>query len=162
MGPLGWQETVFLFVLALVLFGPKKLPELGKTVGKALTEFRRASSELKATFDREMHQIERENESLVSETSKHVNEINQSYDYTYYDSEGYGNDPYSYDGYSNPDTASTSTVGTTETAGAEVPAEPQTLGAGMRVARGQAFAQQSEASVPAAAEAGPAETETKA
>ena len=54
MGPLGWQETVFIFFLALLLFGPKKLPELGRTLGKAMTEFRRASSELKATFDREM------------------------------------------------------------------------------------------------------------
>ena len=35
MGPLGWQETVFIFLLALLFFGPKKLPELGKTIGKA-------------------------------------------------------------------------------------------------------------------------------
>ena len=52
MGPLGWPETVFIFFLALILFGPKKLPELGRTVGKALTEFRRASTELKATLRR--------------------------------------------------------------------------------------------------------------
>ena len=51
MGPLGWQETIFILVLALLIFGPKKLPELGKTIGKAMTEFRRASSELKSTFD---------------------------------------------------------------------------------------------------------------
>ena len=43
MGPLGWPETVFIFFLALILFGPKKLPELGRTVGKALTEFRIAA-----------------------------------------------------------------------------------------------------------------------
>ena len=35
MGPLGWQETVFIFLLALLIFGPKKLPELGKTAAKA-------------------------------------------------------------------------------------------------------------------------------
>ena len=64
MGPLGWQETVFIFILALLLFGPKKLPELGRTLGKAITEFRRASNELKATFDREMKSLEAENESL--------------------------------------------------------------------------------------------------
>jgi sec-independent protein translocase protein TatA len=34
MGPLGWQETVFIFVLALLIFGPKKLPELGKTLAR--------------------------------------------------------------------------------------------------------------------------------
>ena len=62
MGPLGWPETVFIFFLALILFGPKKLPELGRTVGKALTEFRRASNELKSTFDREMKNLEQETE----------------------------------------------------------------------------------------------------
>ena len=37
MGPLGWQEMMVIFVLALLIFGPKKLPELGKTIGKAMT-----------------------------------------------------------------------------------------------------------------------------
>jgi TatA/E family protein of Tat protein translocase len=50
MGPLDWPEIVFIFVLALLLFGPKKLPELGRTLGRAMTEIRRASNELKATF----------------------------------------------------------------------------------------------------------------
>ena len=57
MGPLGYQEAIFIFVLALLVFGPKKLPELGKTVGKAMTEFRRASNELKSTWNREMEAI---------------------------------------------------------------------------------------------------------
>jgi len=60
MGPLGWQETIFIFVLALLVFGPKKLPELGKTLGKAMTEFRRATNDLKGTWDREMAAMERE------------------------------------------------------------------------------------------------------
>ena len=51
MGPVGVQEMIVIFLVALVLFGPKKLPELGKTIGKAITEFRRAQSELKSTFD---------------------------------------------------------------------------------------------------------------
>ena len=79
MGPLGWQETVFIFLLALLVFGPKKLPELGKTIGKAMTEFRRASNELKATFDREMSAIERETESIKEETRKVGEEIASSY-----------------------------------------------------------------------------------
>jgi sec-independent protein translocase protein TatA len=63
MGPVGVPEMVVIFLLALVLFGPKKLPELGRMLGKAISEFRRAQSELKATFDREMRNLERETES---------------------------------------------------------------------------------------------------
>jgi TatA/E family protein of Tat protein translocase len=99
MGPLGWQETVFIFLLALLIFGPKKLPELGKTIGKALTEFRRASSELKSTWDREMVNLERENESLKDVTNSYQNEISSatydsSYDSSYYDSGYNGNESY--------------------------------------------------------------------
>ena len=64
MGPIGMQEMVVIFLVALVLFGPKKLPELGKTLAKALTEFRRAQSDLKATFEREMQALEKETDSL--------------------------------------------------------------------------------------------------
>lgn len=60
MGPLGVPEMIFIFVAALVIFGPKKLPELGKQLGKGMAEFRRASTELKSTFQREMDNIERE------------------------------------------------------------------------------------------------------
>ena len=68
MGPIGMQEMVVIFLVALVLFGPKKLPELGKTLAKAITEFRRAQSDLKATFEREMHALEKETESLKEAT----------------------------------------------------------------------------------------------
>jgi len=84
MGPLGWQETLVIFVLALLIFGPKKLPELGKTIGKALTEFRRASSDLKSTWDREMANLERENESVKEMTrsiQSELSEYNSSYSY---------------------------------------------------------------------------------
>lgn len=60
MGPLGVQEMIFIFVAALIVFGPKKLPELGKKLGQGMAEFRRASSELKSTFQREMDNIDRE------------------------------------------------------------------------------------------------------
>ena len=68
MGPIGMQEMVVIFLVALVLFGPKKLPELGKTLAKAMTEFRRAQSDLKATFEREMQSLEKETESLKEAT----------------------------------------------------------------------------------------------
>jgi TatA/E family protein of Tat protein translocase len=119
MGPLGLQETIVIFVLALLIFGPKKLPELGKTIGKAMTEFRRASSDLKSTWDREMTALEREQESLKQETQKVQNEVSTNY----YD-DSYGT--YDYDsGYNygsentNSSASDSSTVGATETQGAE-------------------------------------------
>ena len=75
MGTLGIQEMVVIFVIALVLFGPKKLPELGRTIGKAITEFRRASNDLKASFEREMHTLERETQSLSQVTQVTAGEI---------------------------------------------------------------------------------------
>ena len=81
-----------IFVLALLIFGPKKLPELGKTIGKAMTEFRRASSELKSTWDREMAAMEREAEPIKQATQELDNHVyNSSYSDTgYYDSDPYG------------------------------------------------------------------------
>ena len=43
MGPLGIPELIFIFALALLIFGPRKLPELGRTFGKSMAEFRRTS-----------------------------------------------------------------------------------------------------------------------
>ena len=60
MGPIGMQEMMLIFLLALLLFGPKKLPELGKLLGKGLTEFRRAKNELTSTFESHLHELERE------------------------------------------------------------------------------------------------------
>ena len=51
---------LFLFLLALLLFGPKKLPEIGRQVGKALAEFKRASNELKGQLENEMRMLETE------------------------------------------------------------------------------------------------------
>jgi TatA/E family protein of Tat protein translocase len=94
MGTLGTPEMIFIFILALVLFGPKKLPEIGRTVGKALSEFRRASSELKATFDREMNNLEAE--SGFKDVNKHPYD---SYNYDYSSYEPTGELPYSSDTY---------------------------------------------------------------
>ena len=92
MGPLGMQEMIFIFVLALLFFGPKKLPELGKTLGKAMTEFRRASSELKSTFDREMSNLERATQSTTKERSSSFNYDTYNYESSTYDSGSYGSE----------------------------------------------------------------------
>jgi len=58
-GSVGTPELLIIFVIALIVFGPRKLPELGKSLGKSLAEFKRASNELKNTLDEEIRQEER-------------------------------------------------------------------------------------------------------
>ncbi|SRR5271169_4601343 len=53
-------EMLFLLLLAFLLFGPKKLPEIGRTIGRGLAEFKRASNELKGQLENEMRQLEAE------------------------------------------------------------------------------------------------------
>ena len=51
---LGFPELVVIFVIALLVFGPRKLPELGKSLGKSLAEFKKATNELKRTWEQEV------------------------------------------------------------------------------------------------------------
>lgn len=53
-GSLGFPEILLILVLALLIFGPKRLPEVGRTLGKGLSEFRRASTDLKRTVNAEL------------------------------------------------------------------------------------------------------------
>jgi sec-independent protein translocase protein TatB len=55
---MNFSETIFLFLVALLIFGPKKLPEIARQVGKALNEFKRASNEFKAQIEAEVNQLE--------------------------------------------------------------------------------------------------------
>lgn len=57
---LGFPELVVIFVIALLVFGPRKLPELGKSLGKSLAEFKRATNELKRTWEEEVKTEEEE------------------------------------------------------------------------------------------------------
>ena len=121
MGPLGWQEMMVIFVLALLIFGPKKLPELGKTIGKAMTEFRRASSDFKATWDREMINLERESESLKEVTGSVQTELNNYNPSSSYEDGSY--EPYSYD--STAESPSTESASATEGAESTTDATPE-------------------------------------
>jgi len=67
---IGMPELIVIFVIALLVFGPKELPKIGKTIGKAMGEFRRASDELKEGIQREIEMAERESstDTTVSPT----------------------------------------------------------------------------------------------
>ena len=54
MGSIGMPELIIIMVIALVIFGPRKLPELGRSLGKSLGEFKRASNELRNTLEEEI------------------------------------------------------------------------------------------------------------
>lgn len=55
---LGFGEMIFIFLVALIIFGPKKMPEIGRQIGRALNEFKRASNEFKAQIESEINQLD--------------------------------------------------------------------------------------------------------
>ena len=76
-GSLGMPELIIIFVIALIIFGPRKLPELGRSLGKSLAEFKRASNELKSTLEEEIRLEEQrstlEEKKVQSVTAPPVN-----------------------------------------------------------------------------------------
>ncbi len=56
---LGFPELLLIFVIALIVFGPKKLPELGRSVGRALAEFKKASEDFQESMKAEMKEVEK-------------------------------------------------------------------------------------------------------
>jgi TatA/E family protein of Tat protein translocase len=65
MGPLGVPELIIILFVALIFFGPRKLPELGRSIGRSLNEFKRASNELRSTLDEEIR-LEERNKTAVA------------------------------------------------------------------------------------------------
>jgi sec-independent protein translocase protein TatA len=66
MGSIGMPEMLVILVIALIIFGPRKLPELGKSLGKSLAEFKRASNDLKSTLEEEIRVEEQTNAKRVA------------------------------------------------------------------------------------------------
>ena len=68
MGPIGVPEMLIILVVALIFFGPRKLPELGRSLGRSINEFKRASNELRNTLDDEIRAEERKTVAPASPT----------------------------------------------------------------------------------------------
>ena len=82
MGSLGIQELIIIFVIALLVFGPKKLPELGKSLGKGLNEFKKATNDFKSTWDEQMREVE----NLKDEATKDIKEVDRDLRKEFYES----------------------------------------------------------------------------
>jgi TatA/E family protein of Tat protein translocase len=74
-GSIGMPELILIFVVALLVFGPKKLPELGKSLGRGLAEFKKASDDLKKTIEDEIEQGKQEADAVKRQVSEVRNTI---------------------------------------------------------------------------------------
>ena len=68
LGSIGMPELIIIFVIALIIFGPRKLPELGRSLGKSLAEFKKASNELRSTLEEEIR-IEEQKDTATKQAA---------------------------------------------------------------------------------------------
>jgi len=98
IGSIGMPELIIILTLALIIFGPRKLPELGRSLGRSLGEFKRASNELRSTLDEEIRieeqrSAQRQKPPEPQEAATAFDPIEHDYDTTDSASEDYGSEP---------------------------------------------------------------------
>jgi sec-independent protein translocase protein TatA len=71
LGSIGMPELIVIFVIALIVFGPRKLPELGRSLGRAIAEFKKATNELQATLEQEIRSEERREQEGAQAVTAH-------------------------------------------------------------------------------------------
>jgi sec-independent protein translocase protein TatA len=67
-GSIGMQELIIIFVIALIIFGPRRLPDLGKSLGRSIAEFKRASNDLRNTLEEEIR-VDEQRQTKTAETA---------------------------------------------------------------------------------------------
>ena len=114
---LGMGEVVLILIIALVVFGPRKLPELGKSLGQAMSQFRRASEDFKRTWEQEVD-LEKSRKVDTASGGESSYGYNESYDpYKSYSNDTNGQEIHKNDAESNPaNAASTQNKAEAETA----------------------------------------------
>ena len=131
MPNLGMTELLVILVIALIVFGPRKLPDLGKSLGKAMGQFRRASEDFKRTWEQEVD-LEKTRTSIASTSESSSSEVGHDPSYNGYDT--YHSD-YGYNAPSDAEVADTTAEAIAEPATESV--EAATTATGNRPQPGQ-------------------------
>ena len=123
MGQLGFSEMLVIFIVALLVFGPKKLPELGKSPGKGIREFKKATEELKTSWEDQVKDIT----TPLNEVKRDIHNIGQDMKSDFYRHLETSAEPTHEAPASSAATAAPATAAATATATATEPAHPTEL-----------------------------------
>ena len=74
---LGFPELIVIFTVALLVFGPRKLPEIGRSLGRSLNEFKRATNDLKRTWESEVRSEEEDLRRVIDQEQPELDQIDQ-------------------------------------------------------------------------------------